>query len=161
MIKTGKKFSKPEMSRVINGDVTLPEVETGPEKIRLDVLMTEIYRSYNRSTLQKFIELGFVTVDGEIAKKPNQKVERTVKIDLKIPKVQKNADVEPKVIYEDSEVIVYRLKQNDRYNAGNLVKIAAVITGGNGGGKPDIAQAGGKDISKLEEAINAVKKELL
>ena len=106
MIKTGKKFSKPEMSRVINGDVTLPEVETGPEKIRLDVLMTEIYRSYNRSTLQKFIELGFVTVDGEIAKKPNQKVERTVKIDLKIPKVLKNADVEPKVIYEDSDVIV-------------------------------------------------------
>ena len=38
--------------------------------------------------------------------------------------------------------------------------MAAVITGGNGGGKPDIAQAGGKDISKLDEALEAVKKEL-
>ena len=56
--------------------------------------------------------------------------------------------------------IVFVCKQNDKYNAGNLVKIAAVITGGNGGGKPDIAQAGGKDVTKLEEAILAVKKEL-
>ena len=56
--------------------------------------------------------------------------------------------------------IVFVCKQNDKYNAGSLVKIAAVITGGNGGGKPDIAQAGGKDVSKLDEAIEAVKKEL-
>ena len=47
------------------------------------------------------------------------------------------------------------------YNAGILVKIAAVITGGNGGGKPDIAQAGGKDVNKLDEALEAVKKELI
>ena len=57
--------------------------------------------------------------------------------------------------------IVFVCKQNDKYNAGSLVKIAAVITGGNGGGKPDIAQAGGKDVSKLEEALEAVKKELV
>ena len=56
--------------------------------------------------------------------------------------------------------IVFVCKQNSTYNAGSLVKLAAVITGGNGGGKPDIAQAGGKDISKLEEAIAAVKKEV-
>ena len=31
------------------------------------------------------------------------------------------------------------------------------ITGGGGGGKPDIAQAGGKDITKLEMALEAVK----
>ena len=57
--------------------------------------------------------------------------------------------------------IVFVCKQNDKYNAGNLVKLAAVITGGNGGGKPDIAQAGGKDVSKLAEALEAVKKELM
>jgi alanyl-tRNA synthetase len=56
--------------------------------------------------------------------------------------------------------VVFVCKQNSTYNAGALVKLAAVITGGNGGGKPDIAQAGGKDVSKLEEAILAVKKEL-
>ena len=29
MIRTGKKFSKPEMSRVINGDTVLPEADRG------------------------------------------------------------------------------------------------------------------------------------
>ena len=106
MIRTGKKFSKPEMSRVINGDVVLAEETEKPEKVRLDVLMTEIYKSYNRSTLQKFIEYGFVTVDGELVKKPNQKVERGVKLDLKIPTIMKNADLVPEKIYEDDRVLV-------------------------------------------------------
>ena len=106
MIRTGKKFSKPEMSRVINGDVKLAEEVEKPEKVRLDILMGECYKSYNRSSLQKFIEFGFVTVDGEIAKKPNQKFERGVKIDLKVPNMIKNADLIPEVIYEDGNVVV-------------------------------------------------------
>ena len=42
--------------------------------------------------------------------------------------------------------------------AGDLVKKAAEITNGKGGGKPDIAQAGGKDASKVPEAISAIKE---
>ena len=106
MIRTGKKFSKPEMSRVINGDTVLPEAEIAPEKVRLDILMTEIYKSYNRSSLQKFIELGFVTVDGEPARKANQKFTRGVKIDLQVPSELKNADLVPEVVYEDENVLV-------------------------------------------------------
>ena len=41
-------------------------------------------------------------------------------------------------------------------HSGNLVKEIAKIAGGNGGGKPDSAMAGGKDTSKVDEAINAV-----
>ena len=106
MIRTGKKFSKPEMSRVINGDVTIEGAPEKPEKVRIDHLMMEIYKSYNRSTLQKFIELGFVTVDGEPVSKANQKFERGVKIGLNVPEDLKNADVKPEVIYEDDKVIV-------------------------------------------------------
>lgn len=106
MIRTGKKFSKPAMSRVINGDVELKETPVSEEKVRLDVLLTEIYKSYNRSTLQKFIESGFVKVDGEVAKKSNQKFERGVKIDLQVPTDLKNADLAPEIIYEDDDVIV-------------------------------------------------------
>ena len=43
---------------------------------------------------------------------------------------------------------------------GDLVKQAAMICGGNGGGKPDLAQAGGKDVSKLTEAFAAVENML-
>ena len=45
-------------------------------------------------------------------------------------------------------------------HAGNMVKEAAVIAGGGGGGRPDFAQAGGKNPGKIDEAIEAVKKQL-
>ena len=41
--------------------------------------------------------------------------------------------------------------------AGNIVRAVAQIAGGNGGGKPDMAMAGGKDITKADEALYAVK----
>ena len=106
MIRTGKKFSKPDMSRVINGDVALKSEEEKPELVRLDVMMAGIYKSYNRSTLQKFIKNGFVEVDDELVLKPNAKFPMGVKIDLKVPKALKNADVMPEKIYEDDNVLV-------------------------------------------------------
>ena len=41
-------------------------------------------------------------------------------------------------------------------HAGNILKQVAKMTGGGGGGRPDSATAGGKDVSKLEEALEAV-----
>ncbi|MGM9526649.1 MAG: alanine--tRNA ligase [Peptococcaceae bacterium] len=38
-------------------------------------------------------------------------------------------------------------------HAGNMIKEIAKVTGGGGGGRPDMAQAGGKDYSKLGEAL--------
>ena len=38
-------------------------------------------------------------------------------------------------------------------NAGKIVKAVAQVTGGNGGGKPDNAMAGAKDLTKLDEAL--------
>ncbi|MGB5502594.1 MAG: alanine--tRNA ligase [Polyangiales bacterium] len=43
-----------------------------------------------------------------------------------------------------------------RFRAGDIVKAAARIVGGNGGGRPDFAQAGGPDPSKLEDAVHAI-----
>ena len=42
-------------------------------------------------------------------------------------------------------------------HAGNIVREAAKVTGGGGGGKPAMAQAGGKDASKVEEALKAAE----
>ncbi len=41
-------------------------------------------------------------------------------------------------------------------HAGSLVKAVAAITGGSGGGRPELAQAGGRDASKLQEALQRV-----
>ena len=45
-------------------------------------------------------------------------------------------------------------------HAGKLVSLAASVTGGKGGGRPDNAQAGGKDVAKVDEALAAVKAAL-
>lgn len=39
-------------------------------------------------------------------------------------------------------------------HAGKLIKEIGKVAGGGGGGKPHMAQAGGKDLSKIDEAIN-------
>jgi len=43
-------------------------------------------------------------------------------------------------------------------HAGNWVKETAQVMGGSGGGKPDMAQAGGKQPDKLPQALEAAKK---
>lgn len=42
------------------------------------------------------------------------------------------------------------------YHAGNLVKEMANVVGGGGGGRPNLAQAGGRDTSKLQDALAAL-----
>lgn len=105
MIVTGKKFSKPELSRVINGDTKLATEESGPEKFRLDHLLVQQHPEYNRSSLQTFIKSGFVTVDGAIITKPNSKFEASTKIALNVPPAEK-LPPRPPVIYEDEHVLV-------------------------------------------------------
>ena len=43
-------------------------------------------------------------------------------------------------------------------HAGNIVKEAARVAGGGGGGKPEFAQAGGKDPEKLVDALLAAER---
>ncbi|MFC1504456.1 alanine--tRNA ligase [Spirochaetota bacterium] len=48
-----------------------------------------------------------------------------------------------------------------KYHAGQIVRKAASMCGGSGGGRPDFAQAGGKDTSKIDAAVEAVKKDIM
>jgi alanyl-tRNA synthetase len=44
----------------------------------------------------------------------------------------------------------------DQYHAGNILKKVAEVVGGKGGGRPDMAQAGGSKPEKLDEALGMV-----
>ena len=46
------------------------------------------------------------------------------------------------------------------FHAGNVVKEAAKAMGGGGGGRPDMAQAGGRDPGKLADALLAAEEEV-
>lgn len=68
----------------------------------------------------------------------------------------KNLDVVLLAAADDAKVtFVCATKGN--YDACQIVREATKITGGGGGGKKDIAQAGGKDVSKVDEALAHVK----
>ena len=47
---------------------------------------------------------------------------------------------------------------NQGINAGSLVKEACIILGGKGGGRKNLAQGGGREGSKLEEALNTIRE---
>jgi len=59
---------------------------------------------------------------------------------------------------DDKAVLLVAVTPNlaDRFKAGNIVKQVAPIIGGSGGGRPDFAQAGGREAAKLDEALARV-----
>ncbi|MBP6062433.1 MAG: alanine--tRNA ligase [Fusobacteriaceae bacterium] len=69
------------------------------------------------------------------------------------------------VLGSDSEKAIFAIgvtkELTAKVKAGDLVKVAAQIAGGNGGGRPDFAQAGGKDGDKVCEALSTVKETLV
>lgn len=56
------------------------------------------------------------------------------------------------------KVMLVAGSKNTAVKAGDWIKAVAPVVGGGGGGRPDFAQAGGKDVSKIEEAKEAAKK---
>jgi alanyl-tRNA synthetase len=69
-------------------------------------------------------------------------------------------DDKPSIVVSTSDNLV-----KSGINAGEIARTAAKIVGGNGGGRPNLAQAGGKDASRLTEALetaeNLVKSKLI
>ena len=53
---------------------------------------------------------------------------------------------------KDDKVLIVAGSKNTNVKAGEWIKNIAPIVGGGGGGRPDFAQAGGKDVTKVEEA---------
>lgn len=58
-------------------------------------------------------------------------------------------------VLEDKAVFV--CKNNIDKDSGALIKLAASLSNGSGGGRKDMAQGGGKDLSKIDEVLEAIK----
>lgn len=58
-------------------------------------------------------------------------------------------------------VVTDNLIKEKKLSAGKIVGEVAKIVGGGGGGRPHLATAGGKEISKLDEALNQFEKIIL
>jgi alanyl-tRNA synthetase len=109
------------------------EIENAPEINGVRVL-TSILPAADRDTLR------------EMADRFRQKYTTGVTVLASV------IDDKPAVIAALTEDLV---KQG--WHAGELVKVVAEPIGGSGGGRPNLAQAGGKDATKLEEALGLVE----
>ena len=102
-----KKFSKPELSRMINGDIVKNDAPIEEEKRRFDMVLLEKYPQYTRGTIQKFIKEGLASINGETVLKANYllSADEEEHCDITVPD---NSNKErPPVIYEDDNVIVF------------------------------------------------------
>ena len=84
-------------------DVYLFRGETS--KRRIDVLLHEKYPDFSRSTIQKYIKSGYVTVDQKVILKSNTTIDAKSNVSLDIPEKSTFDDDFP-IIYEDKNVIV-------------------------------------------------------
>ena len=57
-------------------------------------------------------------------------------------------------------VLMVSKAATDRLKAGDLIKAISKIVGGSGGGRPDMAQAGGTEVAKIDDAMAAFYTEV-
>ncbi|MDI6452299.1 alanine--tRNA ligase [Peloplasma aerotolerans] len=60
-------------------------------------------------------------------------------------------------IQEDKVTYVCKSELN---NANDLIKLAAQLTNGSGGGRPNLAQGGSQDITSLDDALSKIRERL-
>jgi 23S rRNA pseudouridine1911/1915/1917 synthase len=99
-----KKFSKPHLSRIINGDIAAPSAQAAPDKTRLDVATNTLYPDYSRASIQRLIKSGAVTVNGQVIDKPNYLLLGHETIELTEPTKSQQLDLP--IIYQDDNVTV-------------------------------------------------------
>ncbi|WP_282059063.1 alanine--tRNA ligase [Bacillus pumilus] len=149
-----KSNTKDVPKRIASLQADLKEVQRENES-----LLAKLSQAEAGSILEKVTEIGGVKVLTEKVNAKDMNHLRTMVDDLKAKL--------------GSAVIVLGAVQNGKVNisagvtkdviekglhAGKLVKQAAEICGGGGGGRPDMAQAGGKQPEKLEEALAIVEE---
>lgn len=128
----------------------------------LEKAYDNMFRSKNSSSYKDFLN-EMVEVNGiKVLIKTVENVNNDVLKDI-IDKI--SAELDKCVIFfadvMNNEKIIFVAKaKNNPTNCGMLVKNAAILTGGNGGGRPDFAQAGGKDVTKLDDALSFVKENI-
>lgn len=88
---------------------------------------------------------------------------RELALDLRSRLGEEAATVAVAAVSNGRPVILVATNQAARdagVKAGALVRLAAGILGGGGGGKDDVAQGGGQDASKIDEAFAAIRSSI-
>ncbi len=133
-------------------------IELKEERKQRQALDSELAKLRAESLLAQAEVINGVTV--LVARIPSSRPEVLREMSDLFRDKLKSAIVVLGTVYEDRPAFLAAVTPDlvaKGYNAGEIVKQVAKVTGGSGGGKPSLAQAGGKDKKKLEEALKLVK----
>jgi alanyl-tRNA synthetase len=172
---TGRGAEKLIEQRLTGLDNIAHSLEASPEAVeeKVGLLLVEIEKERKRS----------LSMERELARKEAESLlNRTEEIKGVKVLAAKIASDSQAVLRETADflrdglksgIVVLGAVSNDRpvfiaavtadlvakgYNAGDIIRQVSRVAGGGGGGKPNFAQAGGKDKSKIDEALRLVKE---
>jgi len=171
---TGRKAEEFLLECLLTLENVAEELRSSPSEIsdKVKALITELAAEHKRSTsLEK--ELSQYTVESLLGK--TEKVNGITVLAARVSSTSlptlremgdllrdrlKSAVIVLGTIHDGKPGFVAMVTPdlvNRGLHAGDIVKQIAAVTGGSGGGKADMAQAGGKDKNKLDEALELVK----
>lgn len=75
-------------------------------KQRLDVYLAAVYPEYSRSSWQKYIKAGHISINDTVQKTPKHEVDGSEKITIKLPEAPNHDDKTLPILYIDDDVIV-------------------------------------------------------
>jgi alanyl-tRNA synthetase len=146
-LKTDPAKLEERLDKLLDEQKTLNEIIKKFKKDKLDVLAKELVEKKE-------------TVKGASILVAQTKLDSD---DLKLLSDQLFSQFDVVALANDAEgrpSILIRVKPNQivNFDAGKLIKAVAPIIEGSGGGKAESAQAGGKNVAKLGEALEEVKR---
>lgn len=134
-------------------------------------------KELDKQMMKQNLEKAFVLLDDLIAKAPevnDSKIlvskitvhssEEFKIIGEEIRKKLRNGVSLLSTVLDDKINLVCTVSDNlisdKKISAGNIIRDAAKQLGGGGGGRPQLATAGGKDVAKLDEVLNSTSEEI-
>ncbi|MDZ4230629.1 MAG: alanine--tRNA ligase [Dehalococcoidales bacterium] len=129
------------------------------ERRRAQALERELSRQITGSLLNKVEEVNGTKI--LVAAVPSFRIEALREMSDLLREQLKSAVIVLGTVYQGRPVFLAAVTPDlvtRGFHAGEIVRQVAEVTGGSGGGKATLAQAGGKNKDKLDEALSMVKK---
>ena len=151
-----KVQSSAELPEKINQTLTkLKSAEKELEKLRREKLQAEAAK-----LIETAQTIGQVRVLAHHAGELDANGVRSLALDLRSRFGSEPAVVAVTGVSNNRPVVIVATNEGAReagVKAGALVRVAAGVLGGGGGGKDDIAQGGGQDATKVNEALDTIR----
>ncbi len=160
-VKTGADYLKKDAYPIEQGYVDI--IHKREQLAVLQNLIKELDKETNRilqekNTLDYEPYLKSTRNNAIIADVPGASAEQLKQLADDLSEHLPNGFILLASVVTEGKILFVAKSRNKALHAGQMVKKAAEICGGAGGGRPDFAQAGGKDVHELAKALDEIRR---